>query len=44
MWIDSKKCFAKMHENSNLKDRVGILVGQSKRIIIKKTLEEGGKK
>jgi hypothetical protein len=41
MWANSKEYFTKMHKNSNLKDIVGIQMGQIERIIIKKASEGG---
>jgi hypothetical protein len=40
MFANPEKGFTKVHENSNLKNRVGIHIGQIKRIVIKETTEE----
>jgi hypothetical protein len=40
MWANPKKGFADMHENGNLKDKIGIQVGQIKRTVIEKRKKE----
>jgi hypothetical protein len=42
VWVNPKKGFTKVHEDDNLKNGIGIQVGQFKRVKIKKAMEKGG--
>lgn len=42
VWVNPEKCFAEVHEDGNLKDGVGIQMGQIERVIVKEATEKGG--